>query len=124
MPKLADGMVADEGDVSEYIDTTKAVYGVYQAIAAESIVITNKADLTVLYGVYESEAKDVTLNNTGSVTTLMAAYESKVTGNVSLTISLEADGKCTMVFAALYHHTILRLSEGVHNDAYPDWEMF
>ena len=84
LPKVVAGEVADEGVVSEYIDSTLAVFGVYQAITTEPIVITNKADLQTLFGVYGGEAKAVTLNNTGSVKVLFAASESTVSGNIVL----------------------------------------
>lgn len=73
----------DETVSSEYISSSLPIYGVYNAIAADPVVITCEASTgSTLFGVYKGEAGDVTINNTGNISTIFAVNESTVHGNV------------------------------------------
>lgn len=84
LPRLVGGKVADETDVSEDIDSGLPIFGVYQAIATDPIVLTNEGNIDTLFGAYKGEVGDITINNTGNVNIVMGANESAVQGNIIL----------------------------------------
>ncbi len=71
--------------LSEYIQVGPAIYGVYKAKTEDPICISGQVNGQTIYTVYEGAACDVKVALTGGTSAIFGAYNSTLTGDVTMT---------------------------------------